>query len=82
MMVPPFEAKGKYEISQDRTLIMKLPGAGGSGDPHERDPALVLEDVLNDLVSIEQAETAYGVVIDPANQLVDLEATLKRREGS
>ena len=78
----PFEAKGKYEISQDRTLIMKLPGAGGSGDPHERDPALVLEDVLNNLVSIEQAETAYGVVIDPANQLVDLEATLKRREGS
>ena len=38
-------------------------GAGGYGDPLARDPARVLEDVLDDYVSIEAARTAYGVVI-------------------
>jgi N-methylhydantoinase B len=38
-------------------------GGGGFGDPLERDPALVLEDVIDDYVSIERAAKDYGVVI-------------------
>ncbi len=38
-------------------------GGGGFGDPLERDPALVLEDVADDYVSIERAAKDYGVVI-------------------
>jgi N-methylhydantoinase B len=38
-------------------------GGGGSGLPFERDPALVLEDVLEGKVSVEAARERYGVVI-------------------
>ena len=38
-------------------------GGGGFGDPLERDPALVLEDVADDYVSIERAAKDYGVVL-------------------
>ncbi len=39
-------------------------GGGGSGSPFERDPALVLEDVLDGKVSVEAARERYGVVIE------------------
>jgi N-methylhydantoinase B/oxoprolinase/acetone carboxylase alpha subunit len=38
-------------------------GGGGSGSPFERDPALVLEDVLDEKVGVEAARERYGVVI-------------------
>ena len=38
-------------------------GGGGSGSPLERDPALVLEDVLDGKVSVEAARERYGVVV-------------------
>ena len=46
------------------TLVFRTAGAGGWGDPLDRDPALVLRDVLRDLVSPEAARLEYGVVID------------------
>ncbi|SNB72002.1 N-methylhydantoinase B [Arboricoccus pini] len=39
-------------------------GGGGFGDPLLRDPALVVEDVADDYVSIERAAKDYGVVIE------------------
>ncbi|MEX0956437.1 MAG: hydantoinase B/oxoprolinase family protein [Rhizobiaceae bacterium] len=38
-------------------------GGGGFGPAFERDPAAVLDDVLNDKVSIEGARHDYGVII-------------------
>ena len=38
--------------------------SGGYGDPLDRDPALVLDNFLDDLLSLEQARDVYGVVID------------------
>lgn len=38
-------------------------GGGGFGDPLERDPALVLEDVKDDYVSVAAARSEYGVVV-------------------
>lgn len=40
------------------------PGGGGYGDPLERDPAKVLDDVLDDFITVEHATAAYGVVFD------------------
>ena len=57
-----------------------LPGGGGYGDPLERDPNMVLDDVINGLVSLEKAKTEYGVVIDPETMTVNLEETKKLRE--
>ena len=47
-------------------FIHDQPGPGGWGDPLQRDPARVLRDVLNELVSLASARDDYGVVIDAA----------------
>src|SRR2546426_5189415 len=44
-------------------ISFQQPGAGGYGDPLEREPRRVLEDVLDDYVSIAAARADYGVVI-------------------
>jgi N-methylhydantoinase B len=56
-------------------------GGGGYGEPTERDPLAVLEDVREEKVSIEAAERDYAVVIDKAGLDIDLAATeaLRRR---
>jgi N-methylhydantoinase B len=58
-----------------------LAGAGGWGDPLERDPQAVLRDVRNELLSPGKAEADYGVVIDTTRWLVDDTATQQRRAG-
>ena len=40
------------------------PCGGGYGDPLQRDPASVLDDVLDDFVTVESAAVEYGVIID------------------
>jgi N-methylhydantoinase B len=60
-------------------------GGGGFGDPLERDPALVLEDVIDDYVSLERARKDYGVVInaiDPENLRYELDVEATARERS
>lgn len=56
-------------------------GGGGWGDPLERDPDLVLQDVKNGLVSIRFARDEYGVIIysDCLKIEIDLEATKQER---
>lgn len=61
------------------TLRTVGPCAGGYGDPLERDPERVLEDVLDELVSVESARARYGVVIDAGAGRVDGEATARLR---
>jgi N-methylhydantoinase B len=39
-------------------------GGGGWGNPLEREPELVLEDVIDELLSIDEARERYGVVIE------------------
>ena len=43
-------------------FVCEGPAAGGYGDPLERDPARVLDDVLDGFISAETAERDYGVV--------------------
>jgi N-methylhydantoinase B len=56
-------------------------GGGGYGDPLERDPRGVLDDVLDDYVSVEAARARYGVVIadDEGEPVLDEEATRRLR---
>jgi len=60
-------------------------GGGGFGDPLERDPQAVKEDVADGYVSIERAGKDYGVVVrevdaELAEFEVDEEATAAERE--
>jgi N-methylhydantoinase B len=57
-----------------------LAGAGGWGDPLERDPEAVLRDVRNELLSPGKAAADYGVIVDRARWTVDAAATEKRRD--
>ncbi len=54
-------------------------GGCGVGDPLERDPDLVLEDVIEGFVSVERAREDYGVVIDSRALELDREATTRLR---
>jgi N-methylhydantoinase B len=60
-------------------------GAGGFGDPLERDPELVLNDVRDEYVTISGAARDYGVVVtgdpvrDPEGLRIDEESTERLR---
>lgn len=73
--------KASREFAHGDVISFQQSGAGGYGDPLERDPARVLEDVLDDFVSVEGARRDYGVAIveregEPA---VDAAATARLR---
>jgi N-methylhydantoinase B len=56
-----------------------MPGGGGWGDPLERDPVRVLEDVLDEKLTVAYVRREYGVVIDPERWVIDREATERLR---
>lgn len=60
-------------------LTIASPGGGGFGDPLRRDPAAVLRDVRDGVVSRACAEESYGVVLSDDARSVDLPATESRR---
>jgi N-methylhydantoinase B len=55
---------------------------GGTGNPLERDPVRVLNDWLDEIVSLEEAEQEYGVVIDPETRSIRVSETEARRRGA
>jgi N-methylhydantoinase B len=75
--VPP--SKAARILHRGDVLRHTLAGAGGYGNPFERDPALVAEDVADEKVSLAAARSEYGVVIDPATLQVDEAATATLR---
>lgn len=46
-------------------------GGGGLGDPLERDPVLVVEDVIDGYVTPEGAARDYGVAVEPVDPEID-----------
>ncbi len=69
-----------FQLAAGDTLEIKVPNSGGYGDPLERDPALVLADVLDGFTTLELAERDYGVVIDLDSMTVDPGQTARLRE--
>lgn len=80
---------GAIRTAKSKEIIRNIPpgtvfkqiagGGGGYGHPFERPIEKVLEDVRNELVSVEKAREDYGVVIDPVSLAVDFEATRQKR---
>ena len=71
--------KVQLPINPGERLRYWVTGSGGHGNPTERDPEKVLDDVLNGRVSAQSAHSEYGVIIDGGR--VDEEGTKKLREG-
>jgi N-methylhydantoinase B len=75
----PAEAdKVTVEMKPGDVLIADSSGGGGFYPPTERDPANVLEDVIDGYVSLEQAREVYKVVIKPP-AVIDWEGTIALR---
>jgi N-methylhydantoinase B len=65
-------------VNAGDTLTFMMAGGGGYGDPFERDPEMVRNDVESGFVSREGARRDYGVVIGE-DEAVDEAATAKLR---
>ena len=58
-------------------------GGGGYGDARRRDPALVLAEVRDGLLSPEAAKRDYGVALTSDGRSIDVPATARlRAEGA
>ena len=66
-------------LKQGDILSAMTPGSGGMGNPLERKIEMVLDDVLDEKVSLDAARRLYGVAIDPVTFEVNMEETQKLR---
>jgi N-methylhydantoinase B len=76
----PLGVRGVQRIPSGDRLVIEMPGGGGFGNPSERDPAMVLDDVVNGLVSAEKARKIYKVAISD-DQTIDEQATQALRQA-
>ncbi|WP_127599156.1 hydantoinase B/oxoprolinase family protein [Nitratireductor alexandrii] len=67
------------QLSKGDRITAYGPCGGGYGDPLEREPQAVLDDVLDGLIDATSARADYGVVVD--GQGVDEAATRALRAG-
>lgn len=70
-------------VLEGETVSYFSPVGGGYGDSLERDPAKVLDDVLDEFITVAHAADVYGVVFDEVNDgygyAVNARATAARR---
>ncbi len=75
---------GQIELQRNQWLTGFETAGGGYGDPLERDPEMVLEDVIEQYISIEHASDVYGVELtgsmEDESLCVDFTATEIRRK--
>ena len=74
------EPIGAVDLQAGEWVVGIECGGGGYGNPLERAPQLVLEDVLERYVSPEAARETYGVVVGDGSA-VDEVATKELRES-
>ncbi|HNT69358.1 MAG TPA: hydantoinase B/oxoprolinase family protein [Syntrophorhabdaceae bacterium] len=70
---------GLTQLNPGDRVTIDAPGGGGYGNPLERDPELVVNDVIEGYISIESAKKDYGVAIDPVTLEVHEAETKKLR---
>src|SRR5437763_5745320 len=76
----PLPSKLTMTMKKGDLFRHEVAGGGGWGDPLERNPALVLKDVLNEFVSLRSAREDYGVVLAAEPLAVDETATATLRD--
>jgi N-methylhydantoinase B len=72
---------GTYErllVQPGEVIVSRCNGGGGYGDPREREPERVLEDVRRGWVSVERARDVYAVAITP-ERTIDVAGTATLR---
>ena len=76
------EAPSKFvqTMRQGETFRAEMAGSGGYGEPFERDPHAVAEDVRQEKLSVDHAKVEYGVIVD-SNAVLDIAATSALRQN-
>lgn len=69
-----------YATKADDVMAFYAPCGGGYGNPLERTPEQVREDVLDDFCTVEHAYEAYGVVLDESLEIDRLATAARRSE--
>ncbi len=69
-----------FPFNYGETFMFESTGGGGYGNAWEREPEKVLDDVLDEYISLRAARDQYGVVIDATTMQIDQEATKRTRE--
>jgi len=83
----PIPSKGVFQLSAGDRIHCWATGGAGYGDALEREPALVLQDVIDGKISVGAALDDYGVVLeenktfDPAGTATQ-RAMLRERRGA
>jgi N-methylhydantoinase B len=67
-------------VPEGTIVAQEAGGGGGYGNPKERAPELVLEEVKNGIISLVSARDKYGVVIVPEIFEINMEETRKLRD--
>ncbi len=73
------ETKVTLTIENGDRIRHLTAGGGGFGDPLERDPLRVVEDIRNEKITRDYAARSYGVVVLPDALQVDDKATEQQR---
>jgi len=77
--IRPHPKKG-YILNMGDEVRIDSNGGGGFHPPEERDPEKVLEDVLDEYVSVNQARKWYKVVVDKKRKRINWKATRRLRD--
>jgi N-methylhydantoinase B len=64
---------GQATIKSDEEWVAITSGGGGFGDPLERDPEAVREDVRNGFVSLKAAKEVYKVVLNTDPEIFEVD---------
>jgi N-methylhydantoinase B len=67
-------------IYSGEKFVTYVPGGGGWGDPLNRDVQRVMDDVVDEYVSVQRAKDVYGVVINPDTLELGHQATEELRK--
>src|SRR5439155_1592499 len=68
-------------LDHDDVFQVRTQSGGGYGDPLDRDPSRVLEDVRSGVVSVEAGRSMYGVAIDAKKDAVSAGETERARHA-
>jgi N-methylhydantoinase B len=75
--IPP--QYGLWRLGPSR-MVLASPGGGGYGDPLERDPAAVLRDLRDEVITLATARKVYGVIAAADCRTIDRAATMACRQ--
>jgi len=75
----PVKPHRMYQVRTGDVVVKVSGGGAGVGNPLERDPEKVLNDVRNELISVAAARNVYGVVIELQTLTIDWDQTRARR---